>query len=153
MRQVIPFTKDIEFKTMINEITNITLEHDLSLKDEYNINGNFIITGKYKISETSMQEEPFSYKIPIDISLDQAYKTNNIEMEIDDFKYEKIESNKIKVDIDLLLDNLEKKEEIELLECEDRKILTDEEKENINELITGEKEINNLVNQEWYNLF
>ena len=141
MRQVIPFTKDIEFKTMINEITNISLEHDLSLKDKYNINGNFIITGKYKINETSPQEELFSYKIPIDISLDQSYKTDNIEIEIDDFKYEKKDSNVLNINIDLSLENLEKIEEIETLEYQDRKLLTDEEKENIKELITGEKEI------------
>lgn len=145
MRQVIPFTKDIEFKTMINEITNISLEHDLSLKDSYTINGNFIITGKYKINETSMQEDDFSYKIPIDISLDQSYKTDKIELEIEDFKYEKVDSNVLKVNIDLSLENLEKKEEkeeIEILECDERKMLSDEEKENIKELITGEKEIN-----------
>ena len=141
MRQVIPFTKDIEFKTMINEITNISLEHDLSLKDKYNINGNFIITGKYKINETSPQEDIFSYKIPIDISLDQSYKTDNIEIEIDDFNYSKKDSNILNVNIDLSLENLEKIEEIETIEFEDRKMLSDDEKESIKELITGEKEI------------
>ena len=60
MRQLIPFTKNIEFKTMINEITNISLEHNLSLKDEYNINGDFILTGKYKVNASSPTEESFS---------------------------------------------------------------------------------------------
>lgn len=149
MRQVIPFTKDIEFKTMINEITNISLEHNLSLKDEYNINGDFIISGKYKINQSSPTEENFSYKIPIDISIDPSYKTNNIELEIDDFKYEKSDSNKLKVGIDLSIDNLEKKEELELIEDEietidfdERKVLSDIEKQEIDSLINSDNTIN-----------
>ena len=148
MRQVIPFSKNIEFNSMISEITNISLEHDLALKDDHNINGDFFITGKYKINASSPQEEDFSYKIPIDITIDQKYKTDNIELEIDDFKYETIESNKLKVDIDLSIDNLEKQEEIveeiETLEFDDndsveeRKVLTDEEKEDIDNIINSD---------------
>ncbi len=174
MRQVIPFSKNIEFKSMISEITNISLEHTLSLKDKYNINGDFIITGKYKRNTTSTQEEDFSYKIPIDIMIDSKYKTDDIELEIDDFKYEKVEGNKLKVDIDLSIDNLEQEEkEIESVDAtrdevseeekmteeicnesfceeepnaledvgEDRKILTDEEKEQIEEIISGEESV------------
>lgn len=147
MRQVIPFTKNIEFKTMINEITNISLEHNLSLKDEYNINGDIIVTGKYKINQSSPKEEDFSYKIPIDITIDQSYKTDNIELEIDDFKYEKNEGNKLKIDIDLSIDNLEKierkelvreslEDEIEIIDFDERKILSPMEKEEINNLIS-----------------
>lgn len=164
MRQVIPFTKNIEFKTMINEITNISLEHTLELNDEYNINGDFIITGKYKVNQTSPQEESFSYKIPIDITIDQKYKTDNIDLEIDDFKYQKIDSNKLKVDIDLSIDNLEKiekekhefqeernlskelepeaKEEIENLELNQRKILSDSEKKEIDLIINSDDTTN-----------
>ena len=140
MRQLIPFTKNIEFKTMINEITNISLEHNLSLKDEYNINGDFILTGKYKVNASSPTEESFSYKIPIDITIDDSYKTNNVELEIDDFKYEKCDSNKLKIDIDLSIDNLEKKEEeeIEVIDFEERKVLTDLEKEDIDKLINSD---------------
>lgn len=141
MRQLIPFTKNIEFKTMINEITNISLEHTLSLNDENNISGDFLITGKYKVNQASSTEDDFSYKIPIDISIDQKYKTENIELEIDDFKYEKLGGNKLKVDIDLSIDNLEKKEEkeeLELIDFEDRKLLSDAEKEDIDKIINSD---------------
>ena len=142
MRQVIPFTKNIEFKTMINEITNITLEHTLTLNNEYNINGDFIISGKYKINPTSPQEEDFSYKIPIDITIDSKYKTNNIELEIDDFKYEKLENNKLKVDIDLSIDNLEKKEEIPPTpSLEEVRELQEELKEKLDEKIAEEQNL------------
>lgn len=148
MRQVIPFSKNIEFKTMIGEITNLSLEHDLALNDEYTVNGNFLVSGKYKINPTATSEEDFSYKIPIDITIDQRYKTDDIELEIDDFKYEVIDSNKLKVDIDLSIDHLEEKEEEreteEQLETEsidfsdERKILTDSEKEEIDAIINDD---------------
>ena len=142
MRQLIPFSKNIEFKTMISEITNITLEHNLSVKDENNISGDFLITGTYKTSPSAPIDETFSYKIPIDIDIDKSYKTNNIELEIDDFKYEKTDGNKLKVDIDLSIDNLEKiEDEIEVLDFDDRKILSDSEKEDIDKLINRDNTI------------
>ena len=152
MRQVIPFTKNIEFKTMINEITNITLEHNLSLNNAHNINGDFFISGKYKINASSPNEETFSYKIPIDIDIDQSYKTDNIAIEIDDFKYSKNDSNKLRVDIDLSIDNLEKieekereieseMEELEIIDFDERKLLTDQEKKDIENLINVDNTI------------
>ena len=148
MRQVIPFSKNIEFKTMIGEITNLSLEHDLALNDEYTVNGNFLVSGKYKINPTATTEENFSYKIPIDITIDQRYKTDDIELEIDDFKYEVVDSNKLRVDIDLSIDHLEEKDEKteqeEQLETEsidfsdERKILTDSEKEEIDAIINDD---------------
>ena len=152
MRQIIPFTKDIEFKTMINEITNISLEHTLRLNANNNINGDFLITGKYKINQSSPTEENFSYKIPIDITIDDQYKTENIELEIEDFKYEKIESNKLKVDIDLSIDNLEKKEDqpdienLEIIDSHDRKMLSDNEKKEIDKIINSD-DISDLFNE------
>ena len=141
MRQVIPFSKNIEFKTMINEITNISFEHNLSLNENNSISGDFLITGKYKINQSSPTEEDFSYKIPIDIAIDPKYKTESIELEIDDFKYEKVDSNKQKVDIDLSIDNLERKEEVEELEIidsQERKMLSDSEKEEISKITNSD---------------
>jgi len=152
MRQIIPFTKNIEFKTMINEITNISLEHTLCLNDTNNVSGDFLITGKYKINQSSPTEDDFSYKIPIDISIDPKYKTENIELEIDDFKYEKVDSNKLKVDIDLSIDNLEKKEELkeqeelEIIDFEERKMISDSEKEEIDKIINS-NDISDLFNE------
>ena len=141
MRQVIPFSKNIEFKTMINEITNISFEHTLSVNENNSISGDFLITGKYKINQSSPTEEDFSYKIPIDIDIDPKYKTESIELEIDDFKYEKVDSNKLKVDIDLSIDNLERKEEVEELEIidfQERKMLSDSEKDEISKIINSD---------------
>ena len=34
MKQIIPFKKELLFKTKVSEITSISLEHTLSLKDD-----------------------------------------------------------------------------------------------------------------------
>ena len=41
MKNVIPFTKEIIFKSNIAEISSISLENDFKVEDEI-INGNFI---------------------------------------------------------------------------------------------------------------
>lgn len=120
MKQIIPFKKEITFKTMICKITSISLEHTLELKDEYNIMGDFIVSGSYKMTEASQIDEEFSYKVPIEIAIDSKYDTSNITLEIDDFVYEVIDEEKLLLNIDLCIDNLElkqeeKKEEVETI--------------------------------------
>ena len=111
MKQIIPFKKEITFKTMICKITSISLEHTLDLKDEYNIMGDFIVSGSYKMTEASQIDEEFSYKVPIEIAIDSKYDTSNITLEIDDFVYEVVDEEKLLLNIDLCIDNLELKQE------------------------------------------
>ena len=49
MKQIIPFSKDITFKTVIGEITGISLDNDLSMKEDNLVKGNFYIKGSYKM--------------------------------------------------------------------------------------------------------
>jgi len=155
MKQLIPFSKDIEFKTMIDSITNISLEHTLSLKDEYNISGDFLITGKYRMAKAS-PEDPFSYKIPIDITIDKKYDTHNIMIEIDDFQYSQKDERSLHVDIVLVIDNLEKIEEPEVTQPpevenvtfdDDRLLLSDEEKKDIDQLINSSDKSEDLFKE------
>ncbi len=155
MKQLIPFSKDIEFKTMIDSITNISLEHTLSLKDKYNISGDFLITGKYRMAKAS-PEEPFSYKIPIDITIDKKYDTHNLIIEVDDFKYSPKDERSLHVDIVLVLDQLEKIEEPEVVPTpevenvtfdDDRLLLSDEEKKDIDQLINSSDNSENLFKE------
>ena len=111
MKQIIPFKKEITFKTMICKITSISLEHTLELKDEYNIMGDFIVSGSYKMTEASQIDEEFSYKVPIEIAIDSKYDISNITLEIDDFVYEVVDEEKLLLNIDLCIDNLELKQE------------------------------------------
>lgn len=116
MEQIIPFKKEINFKTMISKVTSISLEHTLNLIDEYNIGGDFIVSGSYKMTEASQLDEEFSYKVPIEITIDSKYDTSNVSLEIDDFTYEVLNEESLLLNIDLCIDNLELKQTTEKVE-------------------------------------
>jgi len=116
MMQIIPFKKEINFKTMISKITSISLEHTLKLTDDYNINGDFVVSGTYKMTEASQLDEEFSYKVPIEITIDHKYDTSNLSLEIDDFTYEILNEECLLLNIDLCIDHLELKQLSEKVE-------------------------------------
>lgn len=114
MHEIVSFSKEIEFKNMIDKITSISLDHTLALEDSNNIRGDFIVSGSYKMTAASQIENKFSYKIPVDIEVDSKYDLSNLVIDIDDFTYEIIDEEILKVKIDLLLDKLEIKEKLVL---------------------------------------
>ena len=154
MKKNIPCTKDIIFNTDIYEINSISLEHNLKLK-ENEINGEFIISGDYKESDITLKNEPFIYNIPFDIDIDSKYDTSNAKIEIDDFNYEIISTNALKINIVLLIDSLVEKEEDNLLE-----IIDDVEEDKIEEKIKKDDRVyieedtkDNNVNKEVTSIF
>ena len=120
MKKIVPFTKDIKFNTKIYEITSISLEHNLSLEENNIVSGEFIISGEYKINDSSINSEPFIYGLPFDISLDTKYDTNRLKIDIDDFKFEIVNEEILRVNIDVLIEG------IELIEMEEEKDITEE---------------------------
>ena len=130
MKKIIPFKKNIIFKTNLAEIVSISLEHEIK-KEDMEVKGNFIISGSYKISESSVNAEEFYYDLPFAIQIDEKYDLENVTMDIDDFYYEIINNNILSVNIDVALDNvLEKeiiKEETPVEEKEEEKKKPEEE--------------------------
>ena len=59
MKQTIPFVKDISFNSKIAEITSISLEHNLKMENDDSVVGTFIVSGKYKVNQISINEEEF----------------------------------------------------------------------------------------------
>lgn len=111
MKQVIPFSKDIPFKTKVSEITSISLEHNLRLEDN-NVIGEMIVSGDYKISDLNPTVTNFNFKLPFEITLDQKYDSTRASIDIDDFYYEIIDEEKLRVNIDVLIAGIELKEEL-----------------------------------------
>ncbi len=111
MRQVIPFKKDIVFKTKLEEITSISLEHNLKLDNDNFISGEFIISGDYKISTTGNRLELFNYNIPFDIALDNSYIVEESTIDIEDFYYEIVNDDTLSVNIEVSIEGELKKEE------------------------------------------
>ena len=115
MNKLVPFHKNIEFKTSIGDITSIALDKEIKINKD-NIEGTFTISGSYKMLKTSANQEEFSYDIPIDITMDKKYDLKNAKADIDDFHYEIVDDNCLDVSIDLLIDNIEEKEEPIIIE-------------------------------------
>ena len=111
MKKVIPFKKDIIFNTNIGEINSISLEHFIEKEEGHEIKGYFVVSGDYRITEASVNIDPFEYKLPFDISIDKKYDVENIEVDIDNFYYEVTNNKILTVNIELAVDKLEEKEE------------------------------------------
>lgn len=106
MKKVISFKKELPFKTNISEISSISLEHSINEKENDLISGIFYVSGEYKMTETSINKESFNFEIPFDIALDSRYDTSKIKFDIDDFYYEIINADTLKVNIDVYVDGL-----------------------------------------------
>lgn len=109
MKKIVPFKKEMLFNTNVSEITSISLENNLCVKDKNLISGDFIISGDYRMSDSSINTEQFNFELPCDINLDDKYIIDNVQIDIDDFYYEIINSNILKVNIDVVIDKLEEK--------------------------------------------
>ena len=105
MKKIIPFKKEMFFKTNISEITSISLEHQLSI-DGLNIKGEFIVNGDYKVTDNSNTVEAFDFKIPFEIVLDEIYDTSKAICDIDDFYYEIVNDKILVIYIDVCIDKL-----------------------------------------------
>lgn len=134
MKQIIPFKKDLPFKTKVSDITSISLERKIEILDGGIVTGTFYITGDYKMNEGSINREKFSFDLPFDITLDPRYDVNSVKADIEDFYYDVINEDTLKVNIDLYI-------EAEYLPDTslDNNILTEEDKSN-NEMNDVQKE-------------
>ncbi len=99
----IPFESVIPFKTSIYEITKMSLEHDFNVNDGV-VLGNFYVTGEYKAHEVSVNKEEFKYTLPFTVELNNRIKTDSLEFNIEDFSYDILEGNKLKVNIEYSLE-------------------------------------------------
>jgi len=104
MKQIIPFKKDLPFKTKVSDITSISLERKIEILDGGIVTGTFYITGDYKMNEGSINREKFSFDLPFDITLDPRYDVNSVKADIEDFYYDVINEDTLKVNIDLYIE-------------------------------------------------
>ena len=134
MKQIIPFKKDLPFKTKVSDITSISLERKIEILDGGIVTGTFYITGDYKMNEGSINREEFSFDLPFDITLDPRYDISSVKADIEDFYYDVINEDTLKVNIDLYI-------EAEYLPDTslDNNILTEEDKSD-NEMNNVQKE-------------
>lgn len=163
MKKIIPFKKEIVFKTNLSEITSISLEHTLQVDKNNMVIGEFIVSGEYKMVDTSVNVEAFSFNIPFEVSIDEKYIIDKVIVDIYDFYYEIINNNVLALNIEVIVDRLREKplideiiengleevekvkDEIELEEKEKEKEIEEIEEE---EEIRKEAETNELEERE-----
>lgn len=107
MKKIVPFKKEIIFKSNLAEITSISLEHSLHYESDHLITGEFSLSGNYRMSEESINTETFSFDIPFDINMDEKYVLDKAIIDINDFYYEIINSRVLSVNIEVSIDKLE----------------------------------------------
>ena len=142
MKQIIPFKKDLPFKTKVSEITSISLEREISIPEEGIVSGVFHITGDYKMNEGSIHRESFSFDLPFDITLDPRYDTETVVSDIEDFYYDLENEDTLKVNIDLFVEAeyLPEKELEEVRKIPEELTLPDEFPEEVKEMTDAFKE-------------
>lgn len=107
MRKVISFDKELEFKTMIGEVTSISLDQNLSFQDDSTVSGELVVSGKYKLTAASRLEEDFSFHVPMEIVLTERLDSETRNVNIEDFRYEVEDNDILLCHIDLLIEGVE----------------------------------------------
>ncbi len=140
MKNIIPYTKELEFKSKIAEICSVSLEHELEIGDT-EITGNFIVSGEYKSHEISVNKESFSFKLPFSVEVTENILKDTIDFEITDFTYEMVSDTKLRVDIEFMVTADEKKMEEETIkEEQENNEVRDAVIEEIDDLFKDEEE-------------
>ena len=122
MNKRINIEKQIDFSKEISDITAISLEHDLKFVNNDKIEGNLIISGKYKTTLAAELDEEFGYNIPVEISLINKLNTDTSKVDITDFSYDVVEGKAIMCKVELLVEG----EEVDNRECDGDPIETKE---------------------------
>ena len=147
MHKIIPFKKEIVFKSNIDEITSIAMEDKLEIKDLI-VQGDFIVEGEAVCND---KKDNFHFQIPFSNYLDEELDTTGAKVKVDDFYYEIQEPNTLILFIDILIDNLHAKKLIEPVELVEEEIKEDIKKEEIiNNVEERDFEILNTNYQEGY---
>lgn len=140
MKQVIPFYKEIVFKNNIANLTSISLEHTEKILDG-EVSGEFIVYGDYKIHNDTTEKEEFKYKLPFTALIPNDIDPSTVSIDINDFRYEQIDNDVLRVDIDFCIEGVVLQEVVD-----DREILDevdDSISEEIDEIL-GFKEVEKL---------
>lgn len=149
MKKIITFDKSLEFKSMVGEITSISLEHNLKFIDQSNIEGKFLVSGSYKLTEASQIEDKFSFDIPVEISLPETIALDTSKIEIEDFNYEIENEDTMLCHINVLIQGVEEVQTEELYEKEYNETdITNLEEIDVRECDGDEKDKTKIIDED-----
>lgn len=127
MKKIVPFIKNIDFDTNIEEVVSISLDKKINNINSSEIDGEFELYLEYKESDVSQDILKYSTTIPFNVDIDNTYLFDNAKIDIDDFYYE-LDDNTIILHIDLVIDNIKYNDVKEVIDMCDT--ITDEDDTN-----------------------
>ena len=119
MSEAFVIERDFLFKDSIFEITSISVEHDEDINGS-NLEGDFIISGDYRLHEISINKEDFSFKLPFTHEIRSNINLDTVNLEITDFTYELNNNDELHVHIEYIVSG-----EQSLIEFADEKDLNE----------------------------
>ena len=119
MSEAFVVERDFLFKDSIFEITSISVEHDEDINGS-NLEGDFIISGDYRLHEISINKEDFSFKLPFTHEIRSNVNLDTVNLEITDFTYELNNNDELHVNIEYIVSG-----EQSLIEFADEKDLNE----------------------------
>ena len=119
MSEAFVVERDFLFKDSIFEITSISVEHDEDINGS-NLEGDFIISGDYRLHEISINKEDFSFKLPFTHEIRSNVNLDTVNLEITDFTYELNNNDELHVHIEYIVSG-----EQSLIEFADEKDLNE----------------------------
>lgn len=102
MSEAFVVERDFLFKDSIFEITSISIEHDEDINGS-NLEGDFIISGDYRLHEISINKEDFSFKLPFTHEIRSNVNLDTVNLEITDFTYELNNNDELHVHIEYIV--------------------------------------------------
>lgn len=102
MSEAFVVERDFLFKDSIFEITSISVEHDEDINGS-NLEGDFIISGDYRLHEISINKEDFSFKLPFAHEIRSNINLDTVNLEITDFTYELNNNDELHVHIEYIV--------------------------------------------------
>ena len=135
MDKIYSFKKEVLFKNNIYDVVSIAIDKKFSI-DEYAIKGRFNINGEYLINEK--EKDTFDIEIPYLNYVEDDFDVSNISVDIDDFYYEIKDSNKLVINIDIIVKGLVEKERC----IDDTKSVEDEYDIESDDTINNREELN-----------
>ena len=119
MSEAFVVERDFLFKDSIFEITSISVEHDEDINVS-NLEGDFIISGDYRLHEISINKEDFSFKLPFTHEIRSNVNLDTVNLEITYFTYELNNNDELHVHIEYIVSG-----EQSLIEFADEKDLNE----------------------------
>lgn len=131
MKKTVPFKKELTFNNNLAEITSIALDHNLELQGK-TVQGELEISGSYKMNDISINTEEFKFNLPVSIELSDRYDVSYLEIDIEDFYYEIIDSNVLSVNVEIALNNLNEVS-LEPVTLERTELVSEQDQEEVEE--------------------